>query len=267
MKITLETPHTAGDTAKIAIGLCSVDIDSASHNVRLRTSVKQDPDSAHKAFTATISSWAPTTLYSAAVAWIDVPTDRGLRTGSAALYPPAGSGILRDGKDNPVELAQVRFERPYELPPTVVCWLTGIDTSKSRNCRVCAAARNVDSGGFTLCAVTWIDTQLYGVGATWIAIPQDAPGVFVGKYSANMDKRSGRVAFPRAFRGTPKVAVGLTLLDSEQGRNLRFNAFVRDVTPHGFVWELQTWADCFIHLAEITVIAVESMDVEWRAAA
>lgn len=265
-RIALEPPHAAGAAPKIAIGICSVDIDSLSHNVRLKTSVAQDLDTAHKAFIATIWSGGPKLPHSAAVAWIDVPTERGLRTGSAALYPPGGSGILRDSTDKPVELAQVRFERPYERPPNVVCWLTGIDTCKSRNCRVRTFAKDVDGGGFTLCAATWNDTHLYGAGATWIAIPQDAPGIFVGTYSANMDRRFGRVAFPRAFHGTPKVVIGLNLLDSRQGRKLRFSAFARDVTPHDFVWEVQTWGDSHIYSAEITVIAIEPNDLEWRAA-
>lgn len=55
-KIELEPPHAAGVVPKIAIGLCSVDLDGALHNARLRTSVSQDPGIAHKMFTATISS-------------------------------------------------------------------------------------------------------------------------------------------------------------------------------------------------------------------
>lgn len=254
--ITLEPPHVNGTTPSIAIGLCALDMDGASNLIRLKTNLTQDPHTAHKEFAATISTWRTTKLYSAAVSWIDVPAMRGLQSGAGEAYP--SSETLRDSTTDPVQLASVRFALPYVRPPRVVCWLTGLNLCESRNWRVRTFATDVDNAGFTLCAATWNDTHLYVVAATWIAIPQDAPGIFVGTYSANMHTRSGRVVFPRAFRGVPKVVVGLSLLDFENKRNLRVKAFARDITSHEFVWEVQTWHDSHMYQADITIIAIES---------
>lgn len=261
--IALGPSHVMFAPPKIAFGLSMLDVGGGG--VRARAQIVQDTGTAHEAFTATISAWADTTLSSGAIDWLEVPTELGLQTGSATLYPPGGSPTLRDDAGKPVELAHVRFERPYKRPPTVVCWLTGLDMGKTRDFRVHTYADSVDGGGFTLCAVTWMDSLLYGTGATWIAIPQDAPGVFVGNYSANMGNRTGHVAFPRAFRRAPKVVIGINLLNFKQGRNLRVKAFARDVTTHGFVWEVQTWADSHMHQTDITVIAIEYSDLEGRA--
>lgn len=253
--ISLAPPHVPGSIPQVAVGLSTLNVDCSAH-ARVRTEVSVTNESS---FRVAISSWADSTVYAAGVNWLAVPQATGIQTGCAELFLPIHSGRLRDKSSDPVQLAHIRFTRAYSGPPKIVCWLTGLDIDPANTYRLRTWATDVTPGGFTLCAQTWMHSLLHGVGACWLAIPQDAPGVFVGEYRATMDVRSGYVEFPLGmFNVTPKAVVGLTKIDFRSKINLRARAVVKNVTTEGFTWEVQTWDDSHMYAAEITVVVVET---------
>ncbi len=64
----------------------------------------------------------------------------------------------------------VLFERSFSHPPVVQVGLVGIDASKEDNLRLRLRAEDITPGGFTLLAETWLNTKLWSVEVSWLAI-------------------------------------------------------------------------------------------------
>ena len=54
----------------------------------------------------------------------------------------------------------------------MVVSLCGIDADRQTNIRVHVWAENVGRDGFEMVVKTWSDSRTYGVGFTWLALPQ-----------------------------------------------------------------------------------------------
>jgi hypothetical protein len=66
--------------------------------------------------------------------------------------------------------AKISFPQPFREPPTVTVALTGLDSDHRVNTRITIAAENVTKEGFTLSALTWADSIIYGVWGIWLAL-------------------------------------------------------------------------------------------------
>jgi len=82
-----------------------------------------------------------------------------------------------DGKKEnlgPREISvQVTFDVPFEKPPAVVVGLRELDlgdASSARIHRVSVRAENIRADGFDLYFATWMESQVYGAVASWIAV-------------------------------------------------------------------------------------------------
>ena len=64
-----------------------------------------------------------------------------------------------------------------------------------------------------------------------------------------------RIAFPKRFEPPPQVAVGLTLLDVDQGKNTRVAVEARNIDPEGFDLVFRTWSDTILYSAEANWLA------------
>jgi hypothetical protein len=64
----------------------------------------------------------------------------------------------------------IRFERSFAHPPVVQVGLVGIDASKDDNLRLRLRAEDITSTGFTLHAETWLNTRIWSVEVSWLAI-------------------------------------------------------------------------------------------------
>lgn len=65
---------------------------------------------------------------------------------------------------------RVVFERPFAAPPLVHLGVTGLDVSKDDNLRVRVRALDIDSDGFLIEAETWLNTKIWCVEVSWLAI-------------------------------------------------------------------------------------------------
>ncbi|HXN32613.1 MAG TPA: H-type lectin domain-containing protein [Polyangiaceae bacterium] len=64
----------------------------------------------------------------------------------------------------------VSFSRPFSAPPVVQVGIVGLDVSREDNVRVRVRALDITATGFTLEAVTWLNTKIWAVDVSWLAI-------------------------------------------------------------------------------------------------
>jgi hypothetical protein len=64
----------------------------------------------------------------------------------------------------------VAFSRPFLAPPVVQVGIVGLDVSKDDNLRVRVRATDITATGFTLRAETWLNTKIWAVEVSWLAI-------------------------------------------------------------------------------------------------
>jgi hypothetical protein len=64
----------------------------------------------------------------------------------------------------------ILFDRNFSHPPVVQVSLVGIDASKDDNLRLRLRAEDITAQGFTLLAETWLNTKLWSVEVSWLAI-------------------------------------------------------------------------------------------------
>ena len=103
-----------------------------------------------------MSNVAPLSLLSAVVV-----LDSSLEHWS--LLEPAGE--LRRSCRLPVV-----FERLFSAPPLVHVGVVGIDASKDDNLRLSVRAESITEQGFVLSVETWLNTKIWSVDVSWLAI-------------------------------------------------------------------------------------------------
>lgn len=64
----------------------------------------------------------------------------------------------------------VVFGRPFSTVPVVQVGIVGLDVSKEDNVRVRVRAVDITDRGFTLQADTWLNTKIWSVDVSWLAI-------------------------------------------------------------------------------------------------
>lgn len=64
----------------------------------------------------------------------------------------------------------VLFALPFSAPPVVHVGIVGLDVSKEDNLRVRVRAVDITAAGFTVHAQTWLNTQIWSVEVSWLAI-------------------------------------------------------------------------------------------------
>jgi H-type lectin domain len=83
----------------------------------------------------------------------------------------AGWPLLDPGTESErVVRHHVVFERSFSAPPVVHVGIVGIDVSKDDNVRVRVRALDITSRGFVLEAGTWLNTKIWSVDVSWLAI-------------------------------------------------------------------------------------------------
>lgn len=80
-----------------------------------------------------------------------------------SLLEPAG-GLRRSFRQ------PVAFDRKFSTPPLVHVGLVGIDASKEDNLRLSVRAESITEHGFVVCAETWLNTKIWSVEVSWLAI-------------------------------------------------------------------------------------------------
>ena len=65
---------------------------------------------------------------------------------------------------------KINFKKKYKSKPNVIVSLKGIDSANNAYTRINLFTENISNTGFDLGCLTWDDSSLYGVYASWIAV-------------------------------------------------------------------------------------------------
>ncbi|KAM0812942.1 hypothetical protein AB5N19_12933 [Seiridium cardinale] len=137
---------------EILIGLTTLDI--AQHtNIRIRAFVT---NATTKNFTASLQSWADTTLYSASMTYLEKNSHFGY----------IQRGVYSNNKSRhwnqpcPKQSKRINFATPFRPSPHVMTWLQSLDMDKSKDWRIKVYPSNIDKNGFTFHADSWSDPIL-----------------------------------------------------------------------------------------------------------
>ena len=103
-----------------------------------------------------MSNVAPLSLLSAVVV-LDSTLDHW------TLLEPAG-GVRRSF------VQPIVFERQFAVAPLVHVGVVGIDASKDHNLRLSVRAEAITEYGFSLRVETWLNTEIWSVEVSWLAI-------------------------------------------------------------------------------------------------
>ncbi|KAK9776315.1 hypothetical protein SCAR479_06927 [Seiridium cardinale] len=118
-----------------------------------------------KNFTASLQSWADTTLYSASMTYLE----------KNSHYGYTQRGVYRNNESRhwnqpcPKQSKRINFATPFRSSPHVMTWLQSLDMDKSKDWRIKVYPSNIDKNGFTIHADSWSDPILYSTGITWLA--------------------------------------------------------------------------------------------------
>lgn len=67
-------------------------------------------------------------------------------------------------------VSEVTFSKPFNSVPLVQASLSGFDLDQRDSARISVAVSDVTVSGFTISVTTWMETRVYGVEASWLAI-------------------------------------------------------------------------------------------------
>ncbi|KAI9451832.1 hypothetical protein BJY52DRAFT_1214884 [Lactarius psammicola] len=227
---SLNFPRPFVDVPRLAHGIRALDIGNEAR-VRITSTLQHLTKSSADCH---ITSWANTTLYSAAAdVFALAPCDLDFLTGEH----------MRSLWKNPNDPASVRidFERPFVTPPKVVVFLNCFDFDQSHNWRLKTTATDIDVEGFTLNIETWSDTTFYAARVGWIAYPEDRGHIFSTSVIEFVKK--------------PSVFVALNSLDISNNDNPRIIAYVDGISTSHLVWHIDSRGGTTLYSAGATIIA------------
>lgn len=84
-------------------------------------------------------------------------------------WPLLDPSIDVDREDRTFRYA-VSFSRSFSASPVVQVGMVGIDADKGDNLRVRVRAVDITAAGFTILAATWLNTRIWSVEVSWLAI-------------------------------------------------------------------------------------------------
>ena len=236
----------------VATGIHGIDMDHRQ-NLRLNTSTEHVDELQSKAI---INTWGDSKLYTASMSWVRVSNEN-----------PYGIQAGRFDGSPSNRTTKITFARPYEQPPSVVAWLSGLDLGCKGNWRLKTEAKDITREGFTLSLDTWSDTQWFSASANWIAHHADHHGIFSGSYNTEQvrpwnkptSETHGSLTFPKSFEKPPYIITALTSIDFAHDQNIRFKMSTTNITKAGFAWGLDTWDVSTLYSATASYIAFDQV--------
>ena len=77
--------------------------------------------------------------------------------------------LSEDGADRSVRW-RVAFSSPFRSPPLVHVGITGFDIANQDAARLTTGVENVTSDGFDIVVGTWLNTRIWRVEMSWLAL-------------------------------------------------------------------------------------------------
>uniref|UniRef100_A0A0B7JME5 H-type lectin domain-containing protein n=1 Tax=Bionectria ochroleuca TaxID=29856 RepID=A0A0B7JME5_BIOOC len=234
-------PQTWSEPPHVLVGFRTIDCGTKDS---LRASCYAE-NIDNQGFDIVMDYWDETTdMKQLEVFYMAIPrTDRDIQSSSTAVR--ATSDWHHSGANEERSCRQeIVFDREYSKKPTVLVWLSSIDSSKETTHRFEVLAEDVTTRGFTMRFRTWLGSKFFGYAASWVAFSADR---------ANIEHHTFRPG------GGPRWChfYGLTKLDMINNKPTKIWMKLNDVnTPF-----VKTWDDSILFDAEYVGIRMEGHDI------
>ncbi|CAH0055077.1 unnamed protein product [Clonostachys solani] len=234
-------PQTWSEPPHVLVGFRTID---CGVNDSLRASCyAQNID--NQGFDIVMDYWlASTELKQMEVFYMAIPrTDRDIQSSPTAVGASSDwhhSGDLEERSSR----REIVFDREYSKKPTVLVWMSIIDSSKDTTHRFEVLAEDVTTRGFTMRFRTWLGSQFFGYAASWVAFSADRADIEHHTFHPGEGPRWCHF-------------YGLTKLDMSNQRPTKIWMKLDDVkTP-----VVKTWDDSTLYDAQYVGIRMQGHDI------
>jgi len=156
----------------------------------------------------------------------------------------------------PDTFAEVKFPRPFVLPPRLPHGIRQLDVDKSANIRVKTPIQNITRTSGVYHVTSWADTTLYsGIVDSLNLAPANLEFLNGEHVRSAANPASTRINFERPFLTPPKVLVFFNQIDLDKDRNWRLETTATDIDKTGFTLNIKTWSDTILYSATAGWIA------------
>jgi hypothetical protein len=234
----------------IVIGLRALDF-GIQGNLRAHASAVQVTP---YGFRPLLEHWSDSDNYRIGGSWLALPQgDPNFQSGYQSTYgTPKGSEV-------PIR-RRVSFYRSYDEAPTVICWLTHIDSCKTRNHRMKVEAVDVNEQGFVLEFTTWCDSSLFELEAGWLAFSDSGEHAYcLPRALTTYEQQHQEISINFAghgFQRPPACFLALNYIDSDCGKNTRIDVSAENITQDDMTIVARTWGDSHIFQIGFTCLAL-----------
>ncbi|KAG9044308.1 hypothetical protein FS837_008376 [Tulasnella sp. UAMH 9824] len=77
-------------------------------------------------------------------------------------------------------------------------------------------------------------------------------------------ENSGVIRFPQTYVAPPRVALGLSALDIENGTKIRVKSYTDDITSQDFTAHIDTWGDTSLYSGEVNYFAMKPANLDFQ---
>ncbi|KAK7217304.1 hypothetical protein V2G26_005307 [Clonostachys chloroleuca] len=199
----------------------------------------------NQGFDIVIDYWDETTdMKQLEVFYMAIPrTDRDIQSSSRAVRATSDWSYSGDNQEGSCRQGIV-FDREYSKKPTVLVWLSSIDSSNQTTHRFEVLAEDVTTRGFTMRFRTWLGSKFFGYAASWVAFSADRADIEHHTFRPGEGPRWCHF-------------YGLTKLDMIETKPTRIWMKLNDVNRP----VVKTWDDSILFDAQYMGIRMEGHDV------
>ena len=94
-----------------------------------------------------------------------------IQSGEYEGFFPCGQHYMNKDEGARTFTQHINFEKKYEVTPNVMVSLSSLDacTFNNKNIRVKVKAVNIDTSGFDIQIITWLNSSLFEAKVSWIS--------------------------------------------------------------------------------------------------
>ncbi|CAH0028164.1 unnamed protein product, partial [Clonostachys rhizophaga] len=234
-------PQTWSEPPHVLVGLRTIDCGTRES---LRASCYAE-NIDNQGFDIVIDYWDEgTDMKQLEVFYMAIPrTDRDIQSSLRAVRATSDWHYSGDNQERSCR-QEIIFDREYSKKPTVLVWLSSIDSSNQTTHRFEVLAEDVTTRGFTMRFRTWLGSKFFGYAASWVAFSADRTDIEHHTFRPGEGPRWCHF-------------YGLTKLDMIETKPTRIWMKLNDVNKP----VVKTWDDSILFDAQYVGIRMEGHDV------
>lgn len=165
--------------------------------------------------------------------------------------------------ENRNSMASIKFPRPYASPPKLLFGLNNFDVEGNRNRAVSLHSADIRGDGFNIQTMSFNGCFGYGIGCSWMALPNDLHLETGMLHSYNTPQSSFRdytrhVFFSQSFPTPPKVLCWFQEFGVNNRDFMSLKVYPVDINCNSFHIKIDSWANREFTHARVQFLAYPS---------